>query len=161
MRPSSAAVAGMKSRRHPGISQRPQRLSGSIKRGDAMHRHGACGSLRRRSYGRCQLAAAAKELLDEAVRLLLEEIARIPPYNEDLNTCDTPAALRDATQLARICQALSSVVLRIGPGPGGDRPIGSPMRVPLGPGCSRRASTTRCGNGTVAFTCRDYRMTSR
>ena len=125
-----------------------------------MHRPGSCGSLQH-SYNRRQLAAAAKELLDEAVFLLLEEIARIPPYGEDLNTCDTPAALRDATQLAGICQALSSVVQSIAHGPGRDRTIESPVRVPLGPGCPRRTSTTRCGKGAVAFSRRDHRMPSR
>jgi chromate reductase len=68
-----------------------------------MHILGLCGSLRQHSYNRRLLAAAAKELRDEAVFLVFEDIAQIPPYNEDLDTRQTPAvvqALRGAIAAA-------------------------------------------------------------
>jgi chromate reductase len=40
------------------------------------------------------LAAAAKELPDEAVFLVFEDLAKIPPYNEDIEPRETPAPVR-------------------------------------------------------------------
>jgi chromate reductase len=40
------------------------------------------------------LAAAAKELPDDAVFLVFEDIARIPPYNEDIDASEAPAAVQ-------------------------------------------------------------------
>ena len=53
---------------------------------------GLCGSLRRDSYNRRLLAAAARELPDAAVFQLFDDIEAIPPYNEDLETRGTPPA---------------------------------------------------------------------
>jgi chromate reductase len=62
----------------------------------AMHVLGLCGSLRRDSYNRRLLAAAAKELPDAAVFQVFDEIAAIPAYNEDEDheARDLPAAVR-------------------------------------------------------------------
>ena len=68
-----------------------------------MHILGLCGSLREHSYNRRLLAAAAKELPDEAAFLMFEDLATIPPYNEDIDTRETPApvqALRSAIAAA-------------------------------------------------------------
>ena len=59
-----------------------------------MHVLGLCGSLRQDSYNRRLLAAAANELPDAAVFQLFDEIAALPPYNEDFDAHDTPAAAR-------------------------------------------------------------------
>jgi len=64
---------------------------------------GLCGSLRRDSYNRRLLAAAAEELPDATAFALFDDVARIPPYNEDLEPDHTPApvqALRDAIAAA-------------------------------------------------------------
>lgn len=55
---------------------------------------GLCGSLRRDSYNRRLLVAAAKELPDGAVFHLFDDLAEIPPYNEDTEMFETPAAVR-------------------------------------------------------------------
>lgn len=54
---------------------------------------GICGSLRRDSYNRRLLAAAAKELPDAFRFQVFEEIAEIPLYNEDIEAHQTPAAV--------------------------------------------------------------------
>ena len=64
---------------------------------------GICGSLRRESYNRRLLAAAAKELPDTCRFLVFEEIAEIPLYDEDIDARQTPpavAALRGAIATA-------------------------------------------------------------
>ena len=55
---------------------------------------GLCGSLRRGSYNRRLLAAAAKELPAGATLQLFERLAEIPPYSEDSEDGETPAAVR-------------------------------------------------------------------
>jgi chromate reductase len=60
----------------------------------AMRVLGLCGSLRRDSYNRRLLAAAAKELPDAAVFGVFDEIDEIPPYNEDTEASETPAAVQ-------------------------------------------------------------------
>jgi len=55
---------------------------------------GLCGSLRRDSYNRRLLAAAAKELPDGAVFHLFDDIAKIPHYNDDTDARETPAAVQ-------------------------------------------------------------------
>ena len=68
-----------------------------------MHILGLCGSLREHSYNRRLLAAAARELPDEAVFLMFEDLAKIPPYNQDIDARETPApvqALRSAIAAA-------------------------------------------------------------
>jgi len=55
---------------------------------------GLCGSLRRDSYNRRLLVAAAKVLPDAAVLRLFEDIPEIPAYNEDADAHDPPAAVR-------------------------------------------------------------------
>ena len=55
---------------------------------------GLCGSLRQHSYNRRLLAAAARELPADAVFLVFEDIAKIPPYNEDIDARETPAAVQ-------------------------------------------------------------------
>ena len=59
-----------------------------------MHILGLCGSLRQHSYNRRLLAAAAKELPDNAVFLVFEDIAKIPPYNEDNDAREGPPAVQ-------------------------------------------------------------------
>lgn len=59
-----------------------------------MHILGLCGSLREHSYNRRLLAAAARELPDDAVFLMFEDIAKLPPYNEDIDTRETPVAVQ-------------------------------------------------------------------
>jgi chromate reductase len=59
-----------------------------------MHILGLCGSLREHSYNRRLLAAAAQELPDDAVFLVFEDIAKIPPYNEDIDARETPVAVQ-------------------------------------------------------------------
>lgn len=59
-----------------------------------MHILGLCGSLREHSYNRRLLAAAARELPDDAVFLVFEDIDKIPPYNEDIDTRETPVAVQ-------------------------------------------------------------------
>ena len=54
---------------------------------------GLCGSLRRDSFNRRLLTAAAKELPDGAAFHLFDDISGIPPYNEDTDTRETPAAV--------------------------------------------------------------------
>jgi NAD(P)H-dependent FMN reductase len=58
-----------------------------------MHMPGLCGSLRGRSYNRRLLAAAARELPDEAVFLVCEDIDAILPYG-DIDTRDTSVAVQ-------------------------------------------------------------------
>ena len=65
-----------------------------IERVGAMHILGLCGSLRQHSYNRRLLAAAAKELPDNAVFLVFEDIAKIPPYNEDNDAREGPPAVQ-------------------------------------------------------------------
>ena len=59
-----------------------------------MHILGLCGSLREHSYNRLLLTAAARELPDDAVFLVFEDIDKIPPYNEDIDTRETPVAVQ-------------------------------------------------------------------
>jgi chromate reductase len=59
-----------------------------------MHVLGLCGSLRRDSYNRRLLGAAARALPDEAVFHLFDGLAAIPPFNEDADAHETPAAVR-------------------------------------------------------------------
>ncbi len=59
-----------------------------------MHILGLCGSLRQHSYNRRLLNAAAKELPDDAVLLVFEDIAKIPPYNEDIDAREAPMAVQ-------------------------------------------------------------------
>jgi chromate reductase len=54
---------------------------------------GLCGSLRRASYNRRLLAAAAAQLPDDAVFHLFEDLAAVPPYNEDTDGRETPPAV--------------------------------------------------------------------
>jgi chromate reductase len=54
------------------------------------------------------LAAAAKELPDDAVFVVFEDIASIPPYNEDTDARETPAAAR---ALRRAVAAASGIVI--------------------------------------------------
>ena len=58
-----------------------------------MHVLGVCGSLRRDSFNRRLLVAAAKEMSDIVVFELFDRIAEIPPYNEDTEAGRTPAAV--------------------------------------------------------------------
>lgn len=55
---------------------------------------GLCGRLRRDSYNRRLLAAAAKELPDAAVFEVFGALDEIPPYNEDSDASETPAAVQ-------------------------------------------------------------------
>lgn len=57
---------------------------------------GLCGSLRRGSYNRRLLAAAAAELPSDVRLEVFEGLADIPPYNEDIPTPDSVRALRRA-----------------------------------------------------------------
>jgi chromate reductase len=59
-----------------------------------MHVLGLCGSLRRDSYNRRLLLAAAKELPDYSVFQLFDDLAEIPAFNEDTEAFDTPTAVR-------------------------------------------------------------------
>ena len=59
-----------------------------------MHILGLCGSLRRNSYNRRLLAAAARELPDGAMLRVFEHTAGIPPYDEDTDARETPAAVQ-------------------------------------------------------------------
>ena len=59
-----------------------------------MHILGLCGSLRRRSYNRQLLAAAAQELPDGVTLQVFEHLAELPPYSEDREAGETPAAVR-------------------------------------------------------------------
>jgi chromate reductase len=59
-----------------------------------MHILGLCGSLREHSHNRRLLAAAARELPDNAAFLVFEDIDKIPPYNEDIDGGYTPVAVR-------------------------------------------------------------------
>ena len=59
-----------------------------------MHILGLCGSLRRRSYNRQLLAAAAQELPDDVTLQVFEHLAELPPYSEDREAGETPAAVR-------------------------------------------------------------------
>ena len=72
-----------------------------------MHILGLCGSLRQHSYNRRLLAAAAQELPHDAAFLVFEDIADIPPYNEDVDAAETPPAV----QALRRAIALASGVL--------------------------------------------------
>jgi chromate reductase, NAD(P)H dehydrogenase (quinone) len=54
---------------------------------------GVCGSLRRESFNRRLLVAAAKGMPDTVVFELFDRIAEIPPYNEDTEAGRTPAAV--------------------------------------------------------------------
>ena len=69
---------------------------------------GLCGSLRRDSYNRRLLAAAARELPDAAVFQVFEEIDVIPPYNEDTEASETPAAVQ---ALRNALAAASAIVI--------------------------------------------------
>jgi chromate reductase len=59
-----------------------------------MHVLGICGSLRRNSYNRRLLDAAAKELPDAYGFRVFDEMADIPPYNEDIEAHQTPAPVQ-------------------------------------------------------------------
>ena len=72
-----------------------------------MHILGICGSLRQHSYNRRLLAAAATELPHDVAFLVFEDIADIPPYNEDVDAAETPPAV----QALRRAIALASGVL--------------------------------------------------
>lgn len=64
---------------------------------------GLCGSLRQDSHNRRLLTAAAKELPDDSALVVFENLADIPPYNEDVDAVETPPAvqaLRDAIAAA-------------------------------------------------------------
>jgi chromate reductase len=58
-----------------------------------MHILGLCGSLRRESYNRRLLEAAAKELPDAVLLRPFDDIANIPPYNEDIDSREAPPAV--------------------------------------------------------------------
>jgi len=73
-----------------------------------MHVLGLCGSLRRNSYNRRLLAAAAKELPDTATFQSFDHLAAIPAYNEDLEVRDMPAAVG---ALRRAIATASGVVI--------------------------------------------------
>ena len=73
-----------------------------------MHVLGLCGSLRRDSYNRRLLAAAATQLPDDAVFHLFEDMADIPPYNEDIDARGTPAAVQT---LRRAIEAASAILI--------------------------------------------------
>jgi chromate reductase, NAD(P)H dehydrogenase (quinone) len=55
---------------------------------------GLCGSLRRDSFNRRLLVAAAKELPETAVFQVFDHLAEIPAYNEDADADEAPAAVR-------------------------------------------------------------------
>jgi chromate reductase len=57
---------------------------------------GLCGSLRRGSYNRRLLEAAAAELPPGVTLEVFEGLAEVPPYNEDDAASDVVRALRDA-----------------------------------------------------------------
>jgi chromate reductase len=58
-----------------------------------MHVLGICGSLRRDSYNRRLLEAAALELPEASGLRVFGEIADIPPYNDDVEALGAPAAV--------------------------------------------------------------------
>jgi NAD(P)H-dependent FMN reductase len=53
------------------------------------------------SYNRRLLAAAARELPDDAVFLVFEDIDMIPPYNEDIDARETPVAVQRVSRPSR------------------------------------------------------------
>ncbi len=59
-----------------------------------MHVLGICGSLRRGSYNRMLLLAAARYLPRGCDLELLEGLDEIPPYNEDRDIAPAPACVR-------------------------------------------------------------------
>lgn len=61
---------------------------------------GLCGSLRRGSYNRRLLAAAAAELPPGVALEIFEGLAEVPPYNEDDATPDAVRVLREAVTAA-------------------------------------------------------------
>lgn len=61
---------------------------------------GLSGSLRRDSYNRRLLAAAARELPATATLDVFDEVADIPPYSEDHAVTEAVAALREAVGAA-------------------------------------------------------------
>jgi chromate reductase, NAD(P)H dehydrogenase (quinone) len=69
---------------------------------------GLCGSLRRDSYNRRLLAAAAKELPETATFQSFDDLAAIPAYNEDAEARAAPAAVR---ALRRAIATASGVVI--------------------------------------------------
>jgi chromate reductase len=69
---------------------------------------GLCGSLRRDSYNQRLLDAAAKELLGAAFFRVFDEIADIPPFNEDTEAHETPAAVQ---ALRNAIEAASGIVI--------------------------------------------------
>lgn len=69
---------------------------------------GMCGSLRQHSYNRRLLAAAAEELPDHAAFFVFEDMAGIPPYDEDVDAREEPAAVR---ALRRAIAAASGIVI--------------------------------------------------
>jgi chromate reductase len=73
-----------------------------------MHILGLCGSLRQDSYNRRLLTSAAQELPDDAEFIVFEDIAKLPPYNEDIDAHDTPVAVR---ALRRAIAAASGIVI--------------------------------------------------
>lgn len=59
-----------------------------------MHIIGLCGSLRRDSHNRRLLAAATKLLPQSATFQMFDEIAGVPPYDQDTDGRDAPAVVR-------------------------------------------------------------------
>ena len=73
-----------------------------------MHVLGLCGSLRRDSYNRRLLAAAATQLPVGAVFHLFDHMADIPPYNED---ADMHRILPAVQTLRRAIAAASGILI--------------------------------------------------
>jgi len=68
---------------------------------------GLCGSLRRDSYNRRLLAAASRELPESVAFRIFDDLAKIPPYSEDIDARQTPAVV----QTLRTAIATSSAIL--------------------------------------------------
>jgi chromate reductase len=69
---------------------------------------GLCGSLRRDSYNRRLLAAAAAQLPDDVVFHLFEDMAAIPAYNDDTDARETPVAVQT---LRRAVTAATAILI--------------------------------------------------
>jgi chromate reductase len=68
---------------------------------------GLCGSLRRGSYNRRLLAAAANELPESVTFEVYEGLAGIPPYDEDLDTeAATPAVVKELQEAIAAADAV-------------------------------------------------------